>query len=141
MFDWIAVLESWLDDQSTLTDQVSTRIWRGGVPQAEQSNMPQKALALISEPTGASLHQIPLIEVALQARCYGGTDPEAVAVATALYSVMHRITAPFDITYSSSDYRVYEIWSDSPGYRFPEPEMEWPLWIAPYTLTMAEGAV
>ncbi len=141
MFDWIAVLESWLDDQSTVTDQVGTRIWRGGVPQFEQKDMPQKALALISEPTGTSFHQIPLMEVALQARCYGATDPEAMAVAAALYSVMHRLLAPFDITYSSSTYRVYNIWAINPGYRFPEPEMEWPLWIGSYTLTMAEGTV
>lgn len=141
MFDYLSVLQAYLGDQATLIAQVSTRIWRNGVPQGEQSDMPRKSVCLISEPGGSIAVMTPRMTVRAQARCYGGSPAEAVTVAQAFVSVAHRVVTAQDITWSSSTYRLFWMRVEQPGYYMPEPETEWDCWLVPFTAQFAEDAL
>lgn len=97
MIDTNTELRTWLLTQSTIADEVSTRIYWPQLPERYDYDN-RKAIAFFCR-GGSNHNEIPLLEPSIQFKCFGATSVEAREVYRALYDTLYDVDASTDNAY------------------------------------------
>jgi hypothetical protein len=150
MIDPAAHLRQWLIDQAGIQAQVSTdsrgayRVYVAGVgagiPQADATLMPRKAVVIVQSGGFAFPSDAPILDVRFQLRCYGATVLEAQEVYGAVFDVLHREQNQA-VTVGATVAHMYWCELASGPMLLPEPITEWPCVGGIYRALFHEGAI